>query len=86
MQAQVELMTRDQVLKHIWELAKHLLLEKLASWYEYGLFIQTRPIITPAIEVELEDDEQAMLDEFAQWEAASDEDWLKFEQQMQEVA
>jgi hypothetical protein len=54
------------------ELAKKMPLEKLTSWYEYGLFIQSR--------VELDDD---LRQEFAQWEAASDEDWLLIEEKIE---
>lgn len=50
------------------ELAKTMPLEKLISWYEYGLFIQTR--------VELDDD---LNRELAQWEQASDDDWLEMQ-------
>ncbi len=50
------------------ELAKTMPLEKLVSWYEYGLFIQTRADV---------DDDLAR--EFAQWERASDEDFLELE-------
>jgi hypothetical protein len=54
------------------ELAKTMPLEKLASWYEYGLFIQSC--------AELDDD---LRQEFAHWEAASDEDWLKMEEKIE---
>lgn len=72
--------TREQVVA----LAMSMPSEKLASWYEYGLFIQSYPSFMPALQVvdEAEADLQA---ELAAWEAASDEDWLAFEQQMQEA-
>jgi hypothetical protein len=54
------------------ELAKKMPPEKLASWYEYGLFIQSR--------FELDDD---LRREFAQWEAASDEDWIMMEEKIE---
>lgn len=57
------------------ELAKKMPLEKLTSWYEYGLFIQSR--------VELDDD---LRQEFAQWEAVSDEDWLLMEEKIERGA
>ncbi|MEW5985848.1 MAG: hypothetical protein AB1791_04365 [Chloroflexota bacterium] len=53
-------------------------LEKLASWYEFGLFIQWRPLILTAPEATLADQLQ-LKQECATWEAASDEDWLKLE-------
>jgi hypothetical protein len=65
--------TREQVV----ELAKTLPEEKLASWYEYGLFIKTRAE-TPA--PEQLDDEAALREEFAMWDAASDQAWHKVEQ------
>jgi hypothetical protein len=57
------------------ELAKKMPLEKLTSWYEYGLFIQSR--------VELDDD---LRQEFAQWEATNDEDWLMMEEKIERGA
>ena len=78
---QTQIITREQVI----ELVKKMPLEKLVSWYEYGLFIQARPTFTPlqdsATEAELQ-----LLDELAEWEAASDEDWLKLEESLTEVA
>lgn len=59
---------RDKVI----ELAKNMPFEKLKSWYEYGLFIQSRN--------KLDDNLQQ---EFSQWEAASDEDWLLMEEKIE---
>jgi len=70
----MQTVTRKQVI----ELAKIMPLEKLMRWYEYGLFIQSRPTNMPEVGL-LEDDEQLLIQEFAEWEAASDEDWLKLE-------
>lgn len=59
--------------------------EKLFGWYEYGLLLQRYPIFTSAVEAK--DKREAELQaELAAWEAASDEDWLKLEQQVQEAA
>ena len=69
--------TREQVI----ELAKTLPSEKLASWYDYGLFIQTRAE-TPV--TEQLDDEAALREEFAMWDAASTEDFLAFERRLEE--
>lgn len=64
--------SREQVI----ELAKKMPLEKLGSWYEYGLFIQTHPL---TISVSTDKDQEILEKEFAMWEAASDEDWMNFE-------
>jgi len=76
----VQPVTREQVLA----LAKEMPREKLATWYEYGLFIQSRPVLRPANEIELEADAD-LAEEVAAWEAASDEDWLKIEQMISET-
>jgi len=72
--------TREQVMA----LVKTMPLEKLAIWYEYGLFIQSRPVLMPATE-SVAEDEHGLVEEFAAWEAASDEDWLKVEQMITEA-
>jgi len=69
--------TREQVIA----LAMKMPREKLISWYEYGLFIQNHPVYTPAVEPGMDADLRA---ELAAWEAASDEDWLAFEERLQE--
>lgn len=71
--------TREQVVA----LAKAMPGEKLATWYEYGLFIQSHPVLRPASDVEADAD---LAEEIAAWEAASDEDWLKIEQMIPETA
>lgn len=70
--------TREQVIA----LAMRMPREKLISWYEYGLFIQNHPTFTAAVEPVDEMDED-LSTELAAWEAASDEDWLAFEEQLQ---
>lgn len=71
--------TREQVIA----LAMNMPQDKLTSWYEYGLFIQNNPIFTTT--AELSDDSDAELQaEFAAWDAASDADWLAFEEQLQD--
>jgi hypothetical protein len=72
--------TREQVMA----LAKTMPLEKLATWYEYGLFIQSRPILMPTTE-SVDEEERELAEEFAAWEAASDEDWSKAEQMIAEA-
>ncbi len=68
----LQTVTRTQVI----ELAKTMPTSKLMSWYEYGLFIQSRP---PMSEEAKEQEDAELIEEFAIWEAASDEDWLAFE-------
>ncbi len=53
-------------------LAKELNEEKLADWYEFGIFLKERS------------KRNELAEEFAEWEAASDEDWLKFENELAE--
>jgi hypothetical protein len=78
---QTEVVTREQVI----ELAKQMPAEKLVRWYEYGLYIQSHPLAVPDYEpIEL-DDEALLMEEFAAWEAASDEDWIKFENNLEKV-
>jgi len=80
MQMNTQTITREQVIA----LAKMMPINKLVNWYEYGLFIQSRLVVRPAPEAVLTD-EAELSAEFAAWEAASDEDWLKVEQQMIEA-
>ena len=61
--------TRQQVI----ELAKTMPFEKLANWYEYGIFIQSKSA------AKLSDDSE-LAEEFKEWEAASNEDHLRIEQ------
>lgn len=73
-----QLISREEVIK----LATTMPLEKLASWYEYGLFILAKPnhvVTTEAIE-----NAEALTSEIASWEAASDEDWLNIETALSE--
>ncbi len=56
----------------ILALAKELNEEKLADWYEFGIFLKERS------------KRNELAEEFADWEAASDEDWLKFENELAE--
>ena len=72
--------TREQVMA----LAKAMPREKLATWYEYGLIIQSRPVLRPAGGTDAEADAD-LAEEIAAWEAASDEDWLKIEQVISET-
>ena len=78
---QTQIITREQVI----ELAKKMPIEKLVNWYEYGLFIQEHPAFTPMQDKAAEEELQ-LLAELAEWEAASDEDWLKLEASLAEVA
>ena len=71
----LQTVTRQDVI----ELAKRMPTNKLASWYEYGLFIQSRPKMTIAPK-EKKEQEADLMEEFAMWEAASDEDWMTFEE------
>ena len=81
MATNTQIITREQVIA----LAMRMPQEKLASWYEYGLFVLSHPAIVPATKVEVTDDAELQT-ELAAWEAASDEDWLKLEQQMTKAA
>jgi sensor histidine kinase YesM len=56
-------------------LANQLSEEKLIDWYEFGIFLRERS--------KLKDDD--LEKEFGEWEAASDEDWLKFENHFAET-
>jgi len=78
MDAQILPTIREQVIA----LAKQMPIEKLASWYEYGLFIQSRyqNILSDKT---IQNDESTLMDEIQQWETASDEDALVFEHVME---
>ena len=76
MTMRTQTITREQLV----DLAMRMPQEKLSSWYEYGLFIQNHPIFTTVGEV-ADETEIDLQTELAAWEAASDEDWLDFEQQ-----
>lgn len=71
--------TREQVI----ELVQTMPMEKLAVWYEYGLFVQSRPLISSPYTQNENDD--SLEEEFKEWEAASDEDWLGFEEKLTET-
>ncbi len=70
---QIGTITAEQVL----ELAAAMPREQLAQWYAYGLSIRSTQ--TTALQPEKE-----LQQELAMWEAASDEDWSKFESQLAE--
>lgn len=80
MTMKTQTITREQVVA----LAMSMPLEKLISWYEYGLFIQNYRSFRAALEA-MDEQEANLQAELAAWEAASDEDWLALEQQMQEA-
>lgn len=74
--------TRTQVI----ELARTIPISKLASWYEYGLFIQSRPPMVAAVEEKQQDSpDDELMAEIAAWEAASDEDWMNFEDMLRKI-
>jgi len=81
--------TRQQVI----DLALTMPLEKLTSWYDYGLFIWERPLsqvietsntaqLTTNTSLAMDSD---LADEFSDWEAASDENWVAFEKELEEM-
>ncbi len=78
MDTQISPTIREQVIV----LAKTMPIDKLVSWYEYGLFIQSRcqNILSDKI---TQNDDSKLMDEIQQWEAASDEDALLFEHVME---
>ena len=78
---QTTTVTPEQVL----ELAAALPREQLAQWYAYGLSIRSATSLVSQAEME-QQQEAAMWKEFAMWEAASDEDWSKFERRLAEEA
>jgi hypothetical protein len=69
-------------LEQVIELAQTLPDEKLTSWYEYGLFIQSR--IGEQSGPSEDDEAEAFRREMAAWDAAADEDWLKMERLLEE--
>jgi hypothetical protein len=73
--------TREQVIA----LAMSMPLDQLAAWYEYGLFMQIRPGLVPIPENK-SDSERELQAALAAWEAASDEDWFRLEQQRAKAA
>jgi hypothetical protein len=79
METETQSVTRQQVIA----LARKMPDEKLAIWYEYGLFVQSQPlfILTQKSVNEVDAD---LGTEIAVWERASDEDWLKMEQLLAE--
>ncbi|MBF0413106.1 MAG: hypothetical protein HQK70_10390 [Desulfamplus sp.] len=78
MDTQISPTIREQVIV----LANTMPIDKLVSWYEYGLFIQSRyqNILSDKI---IQNDDSKLMDEIQQWEAASDEDALLFEHVME---
>ena len=77
---QTQIITREEVIN----LVNQMPLEKLVSWYEYGLFIQSQPVhVAPPTAAD--GDEADLQREFSVWEAASDKDWLTLENRLAEV-
>lgn len=56
-------------------LASQLNEEKLIDWYEFGVFLKERSKRT----------DNDLEKEFRDWETASDEDWLKLENELAET-
>ncbi len=75
---QTETISRHQVV----ELMMKMPPDKLAAWYEYGLYIQSRPLVKTAESQKTQD----LMAELAEWEAASDEDWQAFESLLAEMS
>ncbi|MBF0377873.1 MAG: hypothetical protein HQK72_10370 [Desulfamplus sp.] len=69
--------------EHVIAPAKTMPIEKLASWSEYGIFIQFNKQ-NRFSDKNIEDDKAELIKEFAEWEAASDEDELRFENMIKE--
>ncbi|SLM32746.1 hypothetical protein MTBBW1_80084 [Desulfamplus magnetovallimortis] len=69
--------TREQVIS----LAKTMPVEKLTSWYEYGLFLQFRNI---SLDRGDENNKDSLVKELSEWEAATDDDFLKFEHMLKD--
>jgi hypothetical protein len=80
MTVQIERVTREQVIS----LVRSMPPEKLARWYEYGLFLQSQPIFMPEL-ASSEENNAELQSELSAWEAASDEDWAAFEQRLIEA-
>jgi hypothetical protein len=76
----IERVTREQVMS----LVRAMPPEKLARWYEYGLFLQSHPLFMPEL-ASFEENNAELQSELAAWEAASDEDWAAFEQRLIEA-
>ncbi|MBF0200955.1 MAG: hypothetical protein HQK66_06530 [Desulfamplus sp.] len=78
----MEIHTPKITREHVVRLAKIMPIEKLASWYEYGLFIQfhTQNIFLDKIL----QDETELMKEITEWESGSDEDGLRFEHMIKE--
>ncbi len=74
MKTKTQSVTRQQVIS----LAKKMPVDKLAIWYEYGLFVQSHPLFAPTQETTNEV-YSGLDEEMTAWERASDEDWLKME-------
>lgn len=68
--------------RHVVELALKMPPDKLAAWYEYGLFIQSRPLAV----ADSSHAEHELMAELAEWEAASDEDWQALEALLKEMS
>lgn len=83
---QPQVITREQVI----DLVRKMPSEKLGHWYEYGLFIQSQPLyVAPAVivdEITPYENKVQLHAEFALWEAASDKEWVAFENKLAEVA
>lgn len=65
-----ETVTRDEVI----QLARTMPPEVLGKWYEFGLFLRSHPEAAATQKAETR-----LREEFASWEAASDEVWLRME-------
>jgi hypothetical protein len=76
---QTTTVTPEQLL----ELAADMPHDQLAQWYAYGLAMRSVTVSQAEREAQ---EEAAMWAEFAMWEKASDEDWLKFEAEMAKEA
>ena len=75
---QTETITRHQVVELVMKMPP----DKLAALYEYGLFIQSRPLVKAVGSQTTQD----LMAELAEWEAASDEDWLAIETLLAEIS
>ncbi len=79
MKSKTQSITRQEVIA----LAEKMPVEKLAIWYEYGLFVQSHPLFMPAQEA-IQEVYADLDEEMAAWDKASDEDWLKMERLLAE--
>ncbi len=82
---QMSAMSRAQVIQEVLDIAMHLPSEKLASWYQYGLFIQSQPTWTFVKESEHDPYDAELAKEFDLWEEASDQDWMITEGMIKEL-